>query len=148
MQGILELIEQARPEDREEYECLTGKPFEALGPTLLEYIEEKPYHAHVEAVRDPSGALVAVGGLDSLGVCWFVTTGRVGSHKRDFCEIIKHRRDVVHQCYRVPCTNLVLMDNALHVRFLKYLGAEFINPVTINGREFRQFVIQPRSDNV
>ncbi|UXQ84887.1 putative internal virion protein A [Ralstonia phage 10RS306A] len=41
-----------------------------------------------------------------------------------------------------------MMSNELHVRFLKYLGAEFINPVTINGEEFRTFVIKPRSDDV
>ena len=147
-EGIVELIEQALPEDRREYECLTGKPFESLGVTLLEFIEALPNGAHVEAVRDPEGNLVAVGGLDTLGICWFVTTVRVRDHKRDFCQIIKHRRDVVHECFHVPCTNIVMMSNDLHVRFLRYLGAEFINPVTINGEEFRQFVIKPRSGNV
>lgn len=147
-EGIVELIEQALPADRAEYECLTGKPFEALAGTLMEFIGELPNGAHVEAVRDPEGRLVAVGGLDTLGICWFVTTGRVRDHKRDFCQIIKHRRDVVHSVYHVPCTNIVMMSNDLHVRFLRYLGAEFINPITIRGEEFRQFVIKPRSSDV
>ncbi|UCR90941.1 putative internal virion protein A [Ralstonia phage RpY2] len=143
--GIIELIEQALPEDRREYECLTGNPFESLAGSLMDYLESG---AHAEAVRDPEGNLVAVGGLDHLGVCWFVTTARVRSHKGDFCKIIKHRRDVVHTVYGVPCVNIVMMSNDLHVRFLRYLGAEFINPVTINGEEFRTFVIKPRSDDV
>lgn len=144
-QGIIEIIEHAQEDDRREYEIMYELPWETIGPRLLEYLKVKPHEAHVEAVRDPEGNLVAIGGFDCLGNCWFLTTDRVTSHARDFCSLIKHRRDIVTDSWG-PCWNIVMMSNRVHVRFLKFLGAVFDNPITLGNELFMRFVIHPKGE--
>lgn len=140
-EAILRIMRQIRDTDMAEYEAVTGKPWSTIGPGLLETLQN-PLEV-TTAVWTEDDQLVAVGGFNMAGRCWFICTDLVEKHPKGFCRIIKQHRDMVHQNGAV-CHNVVGLQNELHVRFLKWLGAEISPKVTHRGGwDFSHFYIPP-----
>lgn len=130
-----------RSEDALEYRAHSGNHLGTLWETLMDLVGVEDEH-YVEAVRNQRGHLVALGGWSASGVCWFLCTALVEAHARDFVRHIKARRDTLLDHVDV-LTNEVMTTNALHVRFLKHLGAEFSEDTFQRGGEtFARFYIQ------
>ncbi|ATN92934.1 internal virion protein [Ralstonia phage RPSC1] len=138
---IGEMSMRIRADDVLEYRAHSGNHLGTLWDTLMALVGVEDEH-YVEAVRNQRGHLVALGGWSVTGVCWFLCTSLVDHHARDFVRHIKARRDTLLDHVDV-LTNEVMVTNALHVRFLKHLGAEFsADTFNRNGQEFARFYIQ------
>lgn len=140
---IQDFMLRIRMDDVWEYEAHSGNPVGSLGDALMDLVG-KEQEAYAEAVHTPEGTLVALGGWDLLGASWFLCTDAVQSHSRAFVRHIKARRDALLKAVHV-ITNEVWVGNAVHVRFLGVLGAEFSERrFSRNGLEFTRFYIQQK----
>jgi hypothetical protein len=139
--SIKDILREARTADRREFEALNGRPWRSVEDSL--WAAAKGPQCVSTSLWTPDDRLVAVGGFSMAGLCWFLCTDRVEDHKKDFCREILANRDTVHS-FGAVCHNVVGLNNELHVRFLKWLGAEFGTKVTQRrGWEFAHFFIPP-----
>lgn len=93
-------------------------------------------------LKTPEGDPVAIGGYSLKGDVWFLCTDLVDSHKKSFVKAIREFRDEAWEHSRV-LTNVMMLENKLHRRFLESLGAKF-SPETafwVSGKLFVQFFI-------
>lgn len=85
-----------------------------------------------------SGPLVGT----TTGYIWFLGTPEVNKHRRAF---LRASRDWV-QFLSAPydaTANIVLKDNKVAVRWLKFCGAKFIREIEVSGQSFYEFIITP-----
>lgn len=136
-------MQRIRLDDVREYEAHSGNPIGFLGDSLMGLVGQEQ-EAYAEAVHTPEGILVAIGGWDLLGASWFLCTDAVQEHARAFVRHIKDRRDALLKAVHVV-TNEVWLGNAVHVRFLEILGAEFSDRhFTRGGLTFTRFFIHQK----
>lgn len=139
------VMEGIRDEDAQEYMAHAGQPLEVLRDSLMALVGVTE-DAYAEALHTPEGTLVALGGWDLRGTCWFLCTDAVVSNPVAFTRHIKKRRDDVLRAVPV-LTNEVWLGNAIHVQFLKLLGAEFSShEFERGGLRFTRFYIQNRKE--
>lgn len=75
-------------------------------------------------------------------VFWLLGTNKVRQHKRAFMRYSKMYKELYLAKYTY-LTNVVCMDNDESVRWLKWLGAKFIDGVAmIDGKPFQRFYIE------
>ena len=124
---ILEFSKNIRYMDAKEVEFVSGKPFKDHLGFLL---------THVEDVRTIKcdGVLLGIGnwyqeqlawGLYSPDVIgWMLLTNAVEDHKIEFLRWSKDLVKTLLESYPA-ITNVVYAKNELHIKYLKFLGAEF-----------------------
>lgn len=135
------VMEGIREEDALEYQAHSGQPLEGLRDALTSLVGVTE-EAYAEALHAPDGTLVALGGWDLRGICWFLCTEAVRKFRVAFTKHIQQRRDDVLRAVPV-LTNEVWIGNSVHVHFLRRLGAEFSEHVfTRGGLPFTRFYIQ------
>lgn len=77
---------------------------------------------------------------ESVGVVWLLGSDLIGKVKKRFLiETLNHVREM-HEHYD-QLFNLVMKDNHVSKRWLKWAGATFHDTVDVNGYEFETFSI-------
>lgn len=124
---ILEFSKNIRKMDAEEVKVVSGKSFDAHLFFLISHVED------VRVIKY-DGVILGIGnwyqeqfdwGLSSKGVIgWMLLTNAVEDHKIEF---LRWSKDIVKTLLlRYPAiTNVVYAKNELHIKYLKFLGAEF-----------------------
>jgi len=85
--------------------------------------------------------------LGNVGRPWLLGTTDAPKHRRAFAQLPKYYLDSMLEMYPV-LENYVHVKNRVSVRWLKYLGFQFDEPVTLpNGEQFIRFWMK-RGDNV
>ena len=78
--------------------------------------------------------------LDDLGCVWMLGSEDLTAEPRAFVEkCLEHLPDLF---IRDTLCNYVWSGNTVHIRFLEWLGAEFDDPIIINGEEFIYFELR------
>lgn len=124
---ILEFSKNIRSMDAKEVEFVSGKPFKDHLGFLLTHVED------VRVIKC-DGVLLGIGnwyqeqldwGLYSKGVIgWMLLTNAVEDHKIEFLRWSKDLVKTLLEAYPA-ITNVVYAKNELHIKYLKFLGAEF-----------------------
>lgn len=133
---IFEFADNARKIDIEEVEVASGKSFDLLLPSLLLSINK------VQAViEDETGEVLGIGGIEptrnlTVGAIWLLMTNAVESHKIEFLRFSRRYLKTLLEDYEC-LTNVVYNKNKLHVSWLNWLGAEWIE----QNKLFSMFII-------
>lgn len=124
---ILEFSKNIRSMDAKEVEFVSGKTFKDHLGFLLTHVED------VRVIKC-DGVLLGIGnwyqeqldwGLYSKGVIgWMLLTNAVEDHKIEFLRWSKDLVKTLLEAYPA-ITNVVYAKNELHIKYLKFLGAEF-----------------------
>lgn len=139
-----------REEDVQEFAYAHGHGFYAGWMHLknaLHDAQKNPPGVFLKVVH--KGTLMALGGFDGAGTCWFLCTRAVEERPLSFMRVSKMVRDHVIASGCDVLTNVCWMGNDMHVRFLKALGAEFSARIIYkSGQEFRRFYIPKEVSSV
>lgn len=131
---LCEFIGNARPKDLEECYHMTGYHF----------IEEKlSVVADCDCLYDEeTGDVYAIGGVED-NIIWMLCTFKAEEHPiafLRFCkEYLKNWLDKYHFM-----SNWVWLGNDQHIKWLKWMGATFMNKTTHNGQPFQYFYFKEK----
>lgn len=124
---IFEFYKNMRDMDAKEVEVVSGRSFEEHIGYLLKNLK------HVMTIRC-DGVLLGIGnwyqerldfGLYSEGVIgWMLLTNAVEDHKIEFLRWSKRLVKTLLEAYP-SITNTLYVENKLHIKYLKFLGAKF-----------------------
>lgn len=124
---IWDFAENIRKMDDEEVKFVSGKSFKEQMLFLITHVED------VRVIKC-DGGLLGIGnwyqeqldwGLYSKGVIgWMLLTNAVEDHKIEFLRWSKDLVKTLLEAYPA-ITNVVYAKNELHIKYLKFLGAEF-----------------------
>lgn len=132
------LIDNIRDDDREELKALGRTPEESVTQSFL--FSDKVY-----SVLDDKNNTIAMYGVtkynDDICVIWLLASNLINEHrmyflrncKKYFYEMVKNYKKAV---------NIAYCGNYLHIKWLKWLGADFKNSFDINNHLFTDFNIQ------
>ncbi|TIW56678.1 MAG: DUF2833 domain-containing protein [Mesorhizobium sp.] len=141
---VRSIARRMRQADRDEVFAASGRsPAGALVFSL-----RKSSHAWTAMIDGVPEVMFGVGDLNILaGVAapWLLGTDAVETHYVAFLRRSVGFRDQLLQRYSV-LTNFVDARNRASIRWLRWLGFTFSDPVEFRGQEFRQFEL--RSPNV
>lgn len=136
LKHIAELMENIRPLDKKECELMEQKEFQDFPLEMLN-------NSH--ALTDENGKLYAVGGIERdkgkpVGVVWLICTKHVEECPVAFLRFMKKLLAETLKNYSLLC-NYVWLKNDLHVKWLKFMGAEITESrlERPNGEEFAFF---------
>lgn len=96
--------------------------------TVIEALKLSVKSCECYTISDEFGLVYAVGGTNSAGIAWFVTSTNIElltrSEVREFINLLKEHRD---ECLKVLpyLTNYITVYNSKHIKLLKLLGATF-----------------------
>jgi len=76
--------------------------------------------------------------LAGVGSVWLLGTDEVERHPRDFLRLSTEWRPKLFDRYCV-LRNVVAEDNAASIRWLKWLGADVFEPISVGGKPFVLF---------
>lgn len=116
-------LADVRKEDQKEAEYRTGKD--------LLYIPLEDFAHAAVIVHKESGDILGMGEMISdwkaplVANVWFLTTISILKHRIEFLKWSKKRRDDILSSHDYIC-NAVMLENTLHVKWLKWLGAVFL----------------------
>ena len=125
-------MKNARPKDLQEVKIVSG----------LKKIRLSDFGKCDIIIDDITNEVYGVGGVEELegmnGV-WLLCTHKVEEHPVKFLRFIKKYNDTLTTKYN-PTWNIAWLGNDLHIRWLKWMGAKFLdNVVKINGEKFQRF---------
>lgn len=126
-EDIREFAANIRDMDAKEVEVVSGIPFKDQVEDLIKYRKDTK-------VVKYNGVILCIGGwyhemldwcLYSEGVVgWMLLTNAVEDHKIEFLRWSKELVKTLLESYPA-ITNVVYAKNELHIKYLKFLGAEF-----------------------
>lgn len=96
--------------------------------TIIEALKHSVSSCKCYTISDEFGEVYAVGGTNSEGIAWFVTSTNIEllprSEVKEFISLLKEHRD---ECLRVlpHLTNYISVYNSKHIKLLRLLGATF-----------------------
>lgn len=139
LKHIFAFLKDIRSEDIEEVEVAAGKPFMRQLPYFL-----TNFH-RLRAVVDGETVL-GIGGIESTyvkgtGVIWLLMTYAVETRKVAFLRFSRRYLKELLTQYNL-LTNAVYLKNTLHVNWLTWLGAEWVEKT----KRFAVFVLRKRGD--
>lgn len=118
----------------------SGEPLEAHLPYFLSNLDE------VQAVTDDvTGDVLGIAGVvdnpenPGVGIIWLLMTHKVEMRKMEFLRFSRRYLKELFEMWR-GLTNIVYKRNKLHIDWLNWLGAEWIE----ENQEFSRFLISPR----
>lgn len=131
-----------RQADREEIDAISGRtPVEALRLSF-----QKSTRAWTGLVNGRPEVMFGAGDINILtgvGAAWLLGTDAVEVHQRRFLRESLHWRDQLFERYSV-LRNFVDTRNVVSIRWLRWLGATFTDPVDLRGHAFLMFELRPR----
>jgi len=83
--------------------------------------------------------------LAGVGSAWFLGTGEVDRHPKEFLRLSREWLPKLFSRYCV-LRNVVAVDNSASIRWLKWLGAEFSPPIDVGGVPFVLFELRKPRD--
>lgn len=133
---IFEFTDNARKIDIEEVEVASGKPFDSHLPSLLLSIDK--VHAVID---EETGEVLGIGGIEptrnlTVGAIWLLMTNTVESRKIEFLRFSRRYLKTLLADYEC-LMNVVYNKNKLHVSWLNWLGAEWVE----QNELFSMFII-------
>ena len=132
------LAERLRPDDLKECEALGKTPIEAL---MSAFEHDRATLTAVDKNNKPI-AMFGIGEDLDMPYIWLLgTEDLIKKSKRDF---IKHSKNWVEELVKITdgCAgNIVYKYNRMAVRWLRWVGANFLKEIEINGEPFYQFII-------
>ncbi len=124
---IMDVAQRMREADKEEIEVIAG--LDPLAALSLGHIHSDRCIACVA----PGGEVVGIAGVspivpEQVGSIWFLSTDGITKHARRL--VIEGRKwlDALHALYPV-LTNVVTESNDVHIRLIKHLGFNFMEPI-------------------
>lgn len=136
---VLDFMDNVRPIDAEEVLVASGETLESHLSYFLENIHE------VKALVDGEVVLGIAGVQDNpnnpgVGIIWMLMTHEVESRKMEFLRFSRrYLKDELFTVWR-GLVNVVYKRNKLHVDWLNWLGAEWIE----ERENFSMFLISPQ----
>lgn len=131
-----------RQADRDEVDAISGRtPYEALRLSF-----RKSTVAHTALINGRPEVMWGVGDINILtgvGGAWLLGTDAVVRHQVRFVRDSLEYRDQLFRRYSV-LRNFVDVRNTVSIRWLRWLGATFSDPVSLRGHEFLLFELRPR----
>lgn len=86
-------------------------------------------------------AMFGSGPKQAIGYIWMLGTEDVLKHKRQFIRASRDWIQYLSKPYGVT-SNVVLKDNRMSVRWLKFCGAIFLRELEISSETFYEFIIK------
>lgn len=120
-----------RIEDRFEWYFSSGCSF---GATTVSELKDAICLYDADA-----GEVCAIGGIEG-SLIWVVCTRWVEINPIPFLRFCK---SFTKQWITYPVSNYVWMKNKKHIKWLRWLGAEFCGYAEINGQPFQKFILKP-----
>lgn len=144
-QDVVELDTFLSPADRLEANC--SRPGAAIVWDLLDWLrktEQTPEHFKMRSLRSASGELLLVGGWNSTGLTWMMsTTAAEANPVVTVRGVLECREIALQDCPRLY--NMMMRTNTGHVRLLEAIGAEFTGPIYgVGGEPFQAFYIEDK----
>ena len=134
---FLNFMEAKRPADVREVEIMNNIDF---------YDIPAADYADAEVLVDENNEVYAIGGVQShvtdgvnLNYVWMLCTGMVERHQMKFLRAAKKLLADYLEKY-THLENFVWLGNEQHVKWLKWMGANFHDVVKINNEDFQLFV--------
>lgn len=114
---LIEFRRTVREIDLEEIEQVSGRGFDDLLVGTL---------AGCETLVDESGTVLGIGGIEGNNVIWLVTTTAIESRRIEFLRFSRRYLNELLKTYEY-LTNVVYLRNQMHVDWLTWLGAEWLD---------------------
>lgn len=116
---LVDFMANARPEDLQEVLIGSGRHFEDC--TLAELVEA----GNLCLVDTEDDSVYAIGGIANENVIWMLCTSKVEKH---FVKFLRYCRETLRYLLedKKILYNNVWKENELHVKWLKWMGAEFL----------------------
>lgn len=131
-----------RQADREEIDAISGRtPYDALSLSFRK--STRAYTGLVNGKPEVMFGSADINILTGVGAAWLLGTDAVERHQLRFLRESIDWRDQLLQRYSV-LRNFVDTRNAVSIRWLRWLGATFSEPVTLRGHEFLLFELRSR----
>lgn len=134
---FLNFMEAKRPADVREVEIMNNIDF---------YDIPAADYADAQVLVDENNEVYAIGGVQShvtdgvqLNYVWMLCTGMVERHQMKFLRATKKLLDDYLEKY-THLENFVWLGNEQHVKWLKWMGANFHDVVKVNNEDFQLFV--------
>lgn len=141
---FVNFMEHKRPADIKEVELMTELNFGDI--PVLDY-------ADATVLVDDNDAVYAIGGVQEvveddykLNIVWMLCTDKVEQHQIAFLRATKDLLATYLDKY-THLANWVWLGNEQHVKWLKWLGAQFFDIQQQNGEDFQCFVFVKKEDS-
>lgn len=143
-EDIAYVAPRMRQADKDEVWASGGyEPEEAL---RLSYRASRPCFAGVNDKNEPSALFGAAPLSDNVGAVWLLGTNSIDTSPISFLRWSKKFFPYVMEPYDMVC-NLVHAENAVHIKWLRWLGFSFLRKVK-HGPEQQPFYEFARLSNV
>lgn len=137
---IRSIARRMRQADRDEIAASSGStPFRALAFSLRK--SDRAWTALIDGQPEIMFGVGQINVLAGVGAPWLLGTDAVDVHRRQFLRRSVSFRDQLLARYPVM-RNFVDERNRTSVRWLKWLGAKFSDPVDIRGHAFLLFELR------
>lgn len=131
------IARRMRQADRDEVFAASGHtPFEALALSLRK--SSRAYTGLVDGQPVVMFGVADINVLCGIGAPWLLGTDEVEQISLRFLRLSRRWRRQLFRGYSV-LRNFVDVHNTVSVRWLRWLGATFSDPVSFNGYDFRLF---------
>ena len=134
---FMNFMESKRPADVREVELMNGCDFYDV--PVVDY-------ADATVLVDDNDEVYAIGGVQEvvedgfkLNFVWMLCTGMVERHQTAFLRAAKDLLKSYLEKY-IHLENWVWLGNEQHVKWLKWMGANFYDVQQVNGEDFQCFV--------
>lgn len=124
---VVDFFYNIRPADRAEFEAASGMTVQD-GLLLLLKWTEAGYPKVLKEQR--TGEVLGIGGVDSLGnrdaSVWLLLTNAIERHQVEFLRFSKEFLEDLLSVFDT-ITNTVYANNRLHIKWLTWLGAKWLD---------------------
>jgi hypothetical protein len=134
---FMNFMESKRPADVREVELMNGCDFYDV--PVVDY-------ADATVLVDDNDDVYAIGGVQQiveegviLNFVWMLCTDKVEKHQIAFLRAAKDLLNRYLEKY-IHLENWVWLGNEQHVKWLKWMGADFFDVRQVNGEDFQCFV--------
>ena len=134
---IDELLPRLRPIDRLELDCMMPGDHRA-GLIRMAERARRSRAAYIDGELIGIFGISAEGILSNTGCPWMLATTTIERHKRVLVDGSQVALGWLMQDFR-RAWNVVSVENAAAIRWLRWLGFEFGPTVTVRGHDFRYF---------
>jgi len=133
---VHELKDNLRTHDALECTLLGSTPKKAL---MLALTTDRSTYAALDGDKKPF-AMFGSGPTENGGYIWMLGTPDVTKHRRHFIRASRDWVQYISKPFGVT-SNVVLKDNKMAIRWLKFCGAKFLREVEISSHSFYEFII-------
>jgi len=131
IKNIQYILDNLRPDDVVEMKTEYGENWRIV-------VEEYSKIYDLKIACDENGKPICMSGVvpeeNNIGIVWLLTTKEIENHYQSFLNEAKTEIDMWSKEYEVLC-NVVHKRNKKAIRWLKWLGFKFDNPLNIQHKD-------------